>query len=427
LYAEFHEERGLLAALQSQLEQLVRPYGHRLCFVEPVRSSLLQEMCAVDEAVTLSICEVSRCMPYFVVLIGLTFGWRPLMGDSAFTAIPWLRHLLGKSLLEILIECAARHSKWRPDRCHAFVRTPARPESVSVSELCEANELRRRLSALHVEPTEYSSPAALGVQLLSVLRAALAADFGLDRRPVPPTIVELDNESQHARAQQLQREAVLDRKRAAESLIAAAATHQMVLLHGAPGSGKSVVLQAFVTRAMQLPEKVRRPVFCVHCDAAEYCSPAWVMLRIVRFIKEQMHATLALPASSKDVDALDIDFRTWLAVASARGGLVVVVDAVEAVGRFDTECAVGAAAPVVPAALQWIPATLPSGVAFVLATHDEACVCHAERRRWVCLAVTPLAPLERRKLAAAYIASASVMPSEALLERDAVSTRSMRY
>ena len=109
-------------------------------------------------------------------------------------------------------------------------------------------------------------------------------------------------------------------------------------------------------------------------------------------IKDHYHVDKDIP---NDLPRLIESFPDWLSEAGPRGGMVLVLDALNQLedrGQGDVHD------------LHWLPREFPNGVQLVISTLTGRCLNAIAQRGWVQLKVEPLSESERVTLVEEYLA-----------------------
>ena len=117
-----------------------------------------------------------------------------------------------------------------------------------------------------------------------------------------------------------------------------------------------------------------------------------VIFRVIGEIKERFSLDKDIP---RDLPGMIEAFPDWLSEAGQRGGMVLVLDALNQLedrGQGDAHD------------LQWLPREFPNGVQLIVSTLPGRCLNALNARRWPQLRVEPLSPSERTTLVEEYMA-----------------------
>jgi len=438
--------------MQAERDELVKrvfPQLRKLCEERGVawgevdlRWGVTGEQAAEGQVLPICLEEIKRCRPHFLALLGERYGWVP--GDLPEELVarePWLARQRGRSVTELEILHGVLNDPKMAHRALFYFRSPAYVDSLpaeqgaeyreepTVEEIAQlgegealrrAGERRRRLDDLKARirasglPLRegYSDPVTLGELVLADLTAIVNSLYPEGTQPAP-----LEREAAEHEAFARSRSALyIGREDDFARLDAyALGSGPPLVVVGESGIGKSALLanwalrfrgrhaaaapgprpslgRRLVQRGVPGSPSAEPELTLQHfVGATPYSADGSAMLR--RLIAE-LGRWLGVPADIPDrPDALRAAFAEWLARAAAHGRVVLVLDGLNQLEDRDQ-------AP----DLVWLPAELPANIRLILSTLPGRPLDELRRRGYPELEVQPLAPDERGRLIAGYLA-----------------------
>ncbi len=396
--------------MQAERDYLVKfifPQLRKLCESRGViwgevdlRWGVTDEQAAEGKVLPICLEEIKRCRPYFIGLLSERYGWIPdTIPIEVIEREPWLQeHLHGK---KSVTELEIIHGVLREEKMHghaffyfrdpAFIeRIPAEQRQNFISEDTENAEKLRRLKELirHAQAEEvcslrenYSTPETLGELVLKDFTAVIDALFPEGSKPDL-----LDREAMDHEAFAQSRERVyIGRQEYFDHLDAHAAanTTEPLVILGDSGVGKSSLLANWVARYRQMHQD---EFVLQHYIGATVNSADWAAMlrRIMGEFKRRFGIQQDIPDRP---DALRSVFPSWLNMATAKGRVVLVLDALNQIEDRD-------GAP----DLVWLPPVLPKNVRVIVSTLHGRPLDEIKKRNWPTLKVELLTKRERMKL-----------------------------
>jgi len=358
-----------------------------------LRWGITSEAAADDGVLPICLAEIERCRPFFIGLLGERYGWVPeRIEEIALERFPWLHDWPGRSITELeIIHGALGDAAGEKLACFYFRRPQAgaQPDQRVV-------ELQQRIRESGCVVREAYAGAD---QLADLVRADLVAY--VDRffpAHDAPSALEREAEAQASFADS-RRVAYVAPNGAFERLDTHAARDGAPFVVAGPaGCGKSSLLANWADLyAAAHPSDIVLTHFAGSTPASSELGA--VLGRLLRELKARVSIGRDVPGAAPELEAA---FSTWLGLASAalqlgdeprRGRVIVAIDGIDVLrnhaGILD---------------LTWLPDLAPAGTSIVIACRPGAALDALERRGSEVLRVEPLAPNERERAAAAYLA-----------------------
>ena len=377
----------------------------------------------VDEGKVLPIClaEINNCRPFFIGLLGERYGWVPERGaisDDLIAEQPWLAEHLDHSVTELEILHGVLNDPAMANRACFYFRDPAYVETVPAADRVDFVESdaagREKLLALKDRIRQsglalyedYSNPQALAERVLGDLTTAINQEFPPGTEPDP-----LSAEAAEHEAFAVSRARVYvgrDEYFARLDDHAAGKGPPLVVL-GESGSGKSALLANW---ALRYRSQKRDEPLLMHFIGASAYSADWVAMlrRIMGELRRRFDIDGEIPTEPDDLRA---EFANWLHIASARGRVVLVLDALNQLEDRDQ-------AP----DLAWLPGAIPANVRLIVSTLPGRSMDALANRDWPTMTVELLTLDERRRFIADYLATYTRSLDEARTKRIASAPQS---
>ena len=431
--------------MQAERDELVKrvfPQLRRLCAQRGVtwgevdlRWGVTDEQSAEGRVLPLCLKEIQRCRPYFIGLLGERYGWIPEeIPQELIEREPWLAEHRDHSVTELEILHGVLNDPAMAEHSYFYFRDPAylkrlrlrlrkeyreQPGRKEVAALgrtaakLRAEQRRRKLADLKERirrsslplRENYPNPRALGEWVLQDFTDLIDRLFPEGGQPGP-----LERESAGHEAFALSRTGVyIERPAYFDQLNSHARGKSLPLVVlGESGSGKSALLANW---AFQYRQAHPDELVLVHFIGATPLSMDWAAM--LRRIMGELQRRFDLPGETPDQpEALRSAFANWLSMASARGRVVLVLDALD-----QLEDRQGASD------LVWLPPVLPPNVRLVLSTLPGRPLEELKKRGWPALQVEPLGVDERKQLIESYLSQYSKALSAARLERIAAASQ----
>lgn len=429
-FIDMQEEREILVkqvfpALRDRCEERGVVWGE-----VDLRWGITDEEAAEDRVLELCLDEIRACRPFFVGLLGERYGWVPDTLDASLLARePWLRDYVGASVTELEIVHGVLADPSLAGNACFYLRDPAyavgrsgfeeMPSTFEVEQwgavtaAARADErrtrlrlLKERIRAAGIAVHEgYRDPEELTELVLRDLTALVDRCFP---RASTPSFVQRERALHHSFVQS-RAGVYVARESRFERLNAHAVQGGVLAVVGPAGVGKSALLANWVDRVRShestAPGELTAAPVIAHFVAAASTAPTWTtMLR--RLIAELGELLDAPPELPEDRGRLRTRFAETLQRASVRGRLVLVIDALDQLGKGD-----GAQE------LTWLPTMLPENVSVIVSTLPGPALDELARRNALFLEVGPLCPDERRELLVHHLRAYGKKLPDRLAER----------
>jgi tetratricopeptide (TPR) repeat protein len=403
--------------MQEEREELVKrifPQLRRLCESRGVtwgdvdlRWGVTDEAKAEGKVLPLCLEEIEQCRPYFIGILGERYGWvNRQIPESLFETQPWLKEHLDQSVtaLEILHgvlndPAMARHAffYFRDPACAAQRPGFVEEDPALRPQLVKLKDDIRSSSFPVSEP--FATPKQLGEWVLRDLTAVIEELYPEKTIPIPLDRTALDHEAYAAS----RRTVYIGRDEYRSRLDAhAAADGPPLVIAGQSGGGKSALLANWThTWSEDHPET---PIL-VHFIGAAPDSADWMAM--LRRLLGEFERKFGIEIETPDQpDALRAAFANALHMVSARGRVVLVLDALNQIEDRD-----GALD------LVWLPPVIPANVRLIVSTLPGRAWDDLKNRAWPVMTVEPLTTPERERLIVDYLARYSKALSPAPTRR----------
>ncbi len=364
-----------------------------------LRWGVTEEQKAEGEVLPICLEEIKRCRPYFVGLLGERYGWIPdAIPQDLIDRESWLKEHLSHSVTELEILHGVLNN---PDMAaHAFFyfRDPQYiknlPEDAEPTDFASEDESskaklgdlkeRIRKSGFHV-CENYANPKALEALVLEDLTRVISTRYPPDDKISPLDRDALDHEA----FAQSRSQVYIGRDEYFNSLDKHILSNEppLVIL-GESGSGKSALLANW---ALKYKEEHPDELLIMHFIGASPYSTGWaaILRRIMGELKR--HFDIQEEIREKP-DELRVAFANWLHMASARGKVILILDALNQIEDRD-------GAP----DLVWLPPVIPENVRMILSTLPDRPLDDLKKRNWPTLTVKALTPEERKLFIGKYL------------------------
>ncbi|KAH3757866.1 tetratricopeptide repeat protein [Pelomyxa schiedti] len=379
---------------------------------------------------TLSIClnEVDRCRPWFFCILGERYGWchpensqDPLLTKTfahASAQFPWVMNFTDRSITELEIRHAILNKSGgravNIDHTHFFFRNPAYAkgrgpdyEETSPAVLSKVRKLKDTIQQqLPTNIHNYNEPYNLECILCEQVMNLLDMDFPEDSSPSP-----LERERQVHNAFALSRARVyvggahyLFQLNCFIATQAQNSHPTPIVVIGSSGSGKSALLCNYVSRF----EKENPETFVlshyIGCSSLSTDLGRMLCRLITEIIDNFNLPSVELPNDTEGLSAL---LPSILLGASTKGGMLLVIDALNQLDEKDNSHE-----------LHWLPLQLPPNVQLVTSVLPSCRVADVlSQRKWNALNVQPLEEQARFELVTAYMSECSKSLSSSQIER----------
>lgn len=375
-----------------------------------LRWGIPEEQSARTETLKLCLDEIRACRPYFICMLGERYGWVP--GDDAFTADlleeqQWLRQHRDRSITELEIIYGVLREKQMQGLAFFYFRDPGYINSIPsvyrgdfTSEDSESKQKLRDLKRKIKEASEknichlrenYLDPQALSQLVLEDLKTVTDTEFPVASIPDPMNREAL----KHAAFSEIHRRTYVVRQGYFEALDRHALTDggPFVLL-GDSGSGKSALLANWIAHWRNNHPKDF--IFESYIGSIPNSSEHWQLInRLIANIKQWSGDLEELPHTHNEIRKT---FPAWLAKARNKAGqdgvrVIIVLDALDKLDDNDHARLLG-----------WLPAHSFTGpLRLIVSTLPGDTLEAVKERGWPVIPITPLTPVERRKMIVKYL------------------------
>lgn len=367
-----------------------------------------------SEGKVLPICleEIRNCRPYFIGIIGERYGWIPeSIPEDLIEVESWLNEYNNRSVTELEILHGVLRNPEMAEHAFFYFRDPAYVESLPDNDrsnfVCETDDQASKLRSLKQEirnsgfpvRENYKNPRAISSIVLNDMTEVIDRLFPEDEIPDPFVHEASDHEHYARRKSQI----YIGRPEYYDALDNhIEGTDQPLVVLGESGSGKSALLASW---ALRFKERNPKTTMVMHFTGASHSSTDWASLvrRIMDALKRRFRFKEDIP---EDLTKLRIAFANFLFMASKRGRVVLVLDALNQLE--DKEGALD---------LLWVPREIPKNIRIVLSTLPGRVLDEAAKRSWKSLKLAPLAEDERRTLINTYLKQYSKKIDDELLNR----------
>jgi len=395
-----------MAAEREELVKRVFPQLRKLCETRGVtwgevdlRWGISDEQQAEGKVLPICLAEIERSRPYFIGLLGERYGWVPQeISEELVEQEPWLKEHLEHSVTELEILHGVLRNPGVAEHAHFYFRDPGYLATIPEEKRGDYTEadpaLRAKLADLKERirrsgfPVRegYPDPRALGRLVLEDFTSLIDRLYPEGSGPDP-----LDREAAEHEAFARGRAGVyVGCQSSLERLDAhGGGDGPPLVVLGESGSGKSALLANW---ALRWREAHRDQRVVMHFIGASAASSDWraMLRRLVAEVARRFDIEVELPDQP---DALRAAFAKCLHMASVKGRLVLILDALNQLE--DREGALD---------LVWLPPEMPANVRLVVSTLPGQPLQELARRGWPSLQVQPLERQERGELIERYLA-----------------------
>jgi nephrocystin-3 len=411
-FRDMHEERDYLAThVFPDLRDRCRKRQVEFVGVD-LRWGITEEQSKRGEVLPICLREIENCRPYFVGLLGERYGWVPdSIHPELISMQGWLEGHKEKSVTELEILHGVLNNPAMADRSFFYFRDPAYIETIpetqrsdflsedpaSKDKLAELKE-RIRDSRLPIKEN-YHDPEAAGRLILEDLWAAIDKAFP-EGEPLDPLDQEI---ADHEAFAQSRAKIYIQREQDFRRLDGhVQGDGPPLVLVGESGVGKSALIANW---AIKYREAHPEDFMILHFIGSSPASADYVgiLRRIMAEIKRRYDVPDEIPVTPEKLrEALPL----WLASASAKGRLILILDGLNQLEDRDNALHLG-----------WLPDYFPPNVRLLLSTLPGPSQAAAEKRNWPKYEVKRLDHEERRTLIEEYLARSSRRLSEEQLDR----------
>jgi nephrocystin-3 len=395
----FQEREELVKRVFPQLRKLCESRGVTLVEVD-LRWGITDEQSAEGQVLPICLAEIDNSRPYFIGILGERYGWVPdEIPPELVEEMPWLADYGDRSVTEIEILHGVLNNPDLATCAFFYFRDPTflppGADGVDFEERDEAsrkklNDLKQRLRGSGFPVLEgYGDPRALGDAVMEDLGRAIEQLFP-EEEVLDPLDIEADAHLVYAASRTgvyVGRQAYYDRLNQHVH-----SDDPPLVIVGEAGAGKSALMANWTAHFKAELAPGDEDTLLIHFVGASPSSTDWeAMLRhIMGELQRRYGFGQEIP---QDPNALKSAFTNVLGMASARGRVVLILDALDKLEDRD-------GAP----DLLWLPPELPVNVRLIASTLPGRPLEAAQARGWGVLQVELLALDERRQLIGDYLA-----------------------
>jgi tetratricopeptide (TPR) repeat protein len=415
-FHDMQEERDeLLKFIFPQLRKLCEQRGVTWGEVD-LRWGITEAEAEQGKVLTICLDEIHRCRPYFIGMLGERYGWIPdEIPAEMVEREPWLANHIDHSVTELEILHGVLNNPEMAEHAFFYFRDRKYLEKIPPDERddyleSDSSQNKQKLTDLKdrikssgfTVHEDYPNPKEFGQLVLQDMTTVIDGLFPEGSQPDP-----LDREAaEHEIFAQSRAQTYIGRQSYYDQIDSY--THsdsEPLVVLGESGSGKSALLANW---AIQYRKEHPEELVLMHFIGATPDSADWASMlrRILGEFKRKYHFQELIPDQT---DALRSVFANWLNLASARGRVVLILDALN---QLDDR---GGAPDLV-----WLPLHVPKNVRMLLSTLPGRPLEELKKRGWPVLTIEPLQVEERKQLIKKYLAlfakSLDTAPTERIAE-----------
>ncbi len=415
-FRDMHEEREeLVKKVFPQLRKLCEERGVTWGEVD-LRWGITDEQKAEGKVLPICCEEINNCRPYFIGILGERYGWIPdEIPQDLIEREPWLAEHHEHSVTELEILHGVLNNPEMTDHAFFYFRVPSYIDSIppekqgdflekpypaeidrygDTDALRRADSRKRKLQSLKERIRDsglkvrenYRDPRELGNLVLEDITKDIDMLFPKSSKPDP-----LDREAFEHEAFAASRTGIyIGRAEYFKQLDSHAKGEEPPLIVlGESGSGKSALLANWAAHYRSLhPDEL----LLMHFIGSTPDSSDWVLM--LRRIMGEMKRRFGIEEDIPDKpDALRSAFANWLHMVSAKGRLILILDALDKLDDRD-------GAP----DLVWLPPVIPGNIRMILSTLPGRPLDNLKERGLPTIQINPLESDESRELIVKYLA-----------------------
>jgi len=394
-----------------------------------LRWGITAEQSAEGQVLPICLEEIRRCRPYFIGLLGERYGWIPdTIDPELINRECWLGKHLDQSVTELEILHGVLNNPEMSEHAHFYFRDPEYIQTLAQSQLSDFIEMpwrediekfgdqeaqkrvekrKAKLADLKVRirnsgfplKENFRDPKQLGEWVLEDLITIIDRLYPEGSQPDMWSREKIGHKSFAVNQTKL----FIGRKEYIKQLneYAADGTQPLVIL-GKSGSGKSALLANWgLNYQANHPEEL----VLMHFIGATAISSNWavMLLMIMGKLKEHFEIQEELPDKPDKIRSV---FPKWLSAASAKGKVVLILDALNHLD--DNEGA---------QELTWLPTQVPENIKIILSTLPGKVMGVVQERNWSTFTLQHLNQDEMEELVHDYLAQYSKQLSHAQVKR----------
>jgi len=389
------EREIIIKKVFPQLQKFCKDRGVFLSCVD-LRWGITSENTSSGSTLDICLSEIDRCRPYFICMLANRYGWAkqgdkpdPMLDKTLEFAkknFAWIEQYKDRSVTELEVRHAVLNDINSNTAQHAlFYIRKQRGSSDDDLRLTKLKEEIKRSGLLNI--TDYSDHSAFEEAVLTQLQERIERDFPKEDVPSP-----LERQRMaHNAFKDTRARIYIGREKYFEVVNDHFAKSKPgpMLIVGESGSGKSAFVCNWTVRHQEkFPDRLVIPHYIG--STAESTDLSSMLRRVMGEIKEHWDLRMSIPTDlQKLIEALP----NFLAEAGRRGGVTVVLDALNQLENKDNAHA-----------LRWLPTQLPNNVLLLCSTLPGTCYNNVKSRNWREMRIKPLDSVERTQLVTEYMA-----------------------
>lgn len=344
-FEDLQEERSRLARrVFPALRGTFAGSGISLVDVD-LRWGITDEQSRLEGTLNLCLAEIETCVPYYIILLGGRYGWRPQIDAGIEARFPWIAEHRNKSITELeIVALLDRTEKTQapgsPPSIFCYLKTLPNDGAIADPEVLRLRDELKRHPAVTIR--SFSTPEELEIEAtadLTVVLNQLAEQNRINR--LVPDIVSCYrrvNSRQGART------------RLFGQMIAVVEGRGHLILHGAEGAGKTTLAHEYVQSLLSAgyslpraftsadPPAKAKVVFPLFVQDSNYRGDVRFLLHaILDALSTSAQEKVSVTAKPQAFGILASDIVDRLAAIEAES-IVLVVDGFDAyISRFVDE------------------------------------------------------------------------------------------
>ena len=352
------------------------------------------------EGNVLSIClnEIKNCRPYFIGILGERYGWiEDKFNENLIQQERWLNQYAGRSVTELEILHGVLNNPDMAEHALFYFRDKQHidgmPDNKKADFLELEEEKRKKLERLKDKIRKsgfpvhenYEDPEKLGQLVLQDLTKVIDKNF--PKEEIPDA---LDREAiEHEAFAKSRHRVYIGRKEYFERLDRHIKENsQPLVILGESGSGKSALLSNW---ALEYKEKHPEDFMILHFISSSAISTDWTAM--VRRIMEEFKRKFDIQGDIPDKpEELRSAFANWLYMASAKGKVIIILDALNQLEDRDQALD-----------LVWLPPVIPENIRLFLSTLPGKPLAEIQKRNWQTLNIKPFTENEQKEYIEKYL------------------------
>jgi nephrocystin-3 len=399
-FRDMHDERNYLVKfIFPQLRKLCEQRGVAWGEVD-LRWGVTDEQKAEGKVLPICLEEIKRCRPFFIGILGSRYGWVPEeIPPDLIESEEWLKKHHDHSVTELeILHGVLRNPEmtkhaffyFRDSQASLKVEEELRKEADYKPESSDSlNKLAKLKDTIRGKGfpvrENYPDPKALGDMVLQDMTTVINTLYpeGSQSDPLDRDAADHETFAQSRARVYIGREEYfreLDEHVRGDG--------QPLVITGESGSGKSALLSNW---ALKFRKEHPGDFLLVHFIGASSFSSDWAAMlrRIMGEFKRKFDIRQEIPDKP---DELRSAFANWLSMVSAKGRVILIIDALNQLEDRD-------GAP----DLVWLPPVIPANVRMLLSTLPGKPLNTIKKRSWQIMSVEPLSENERKLFIEEYL------------------------